>query len=345
MRMMRRFGLILAILAVLLPACATYAAQVVTVQDVVDYRDNYWDDESGVWFLVPKEVYEDPCNWYEDHPPWHRGSNEDWGWLHEVSSKVPLDATGIASATLTIMGWDVDSSEGENDVIFVNSRYLGALTGIDRDWQAVKFDLPTAALDDLWRNSQLYVYMDIDQMLNPSIGYRLTLKSSTLAIKYNTTGTAPTTAPVFRFWSPLTSSHFYTIDEAEKDSIIATYPSSTWTYEGPAYKAMLTAGNLGARPIHRFWSPSAGGHFYTIDKAEKDYIIANYPSSVWTYEGIAFYAFAAGEQPASTMPVYRFWSPLTGHHFFTIDAAEKDYILANYPSSTWTYEGLSLIHI
>ncbi|NLH43091.1 MAG: hypothetical protein GX448_14730, partial [Planctomycetes bacterium] len=58
------------ILVVLLSTCATYAAQVVTVQDVVDYRDNYWDDESGVWFLVPKAVYEDPCNWYEDHMPW-----------------------------------------------------------------------------------------------------------------------------------------------------------------------------------------------------------------------------------------------------------------------------------
>jgi hypothetical protein len=338
MKMTRRFGLIL---AVLLPACAATAAQVVTVQDVVDYTANYWDEDSGVWFLVPKEVYEDPCNWYEDHPPWHRGSNQDWGWLHNVSARVPMDATGIASATLTIMAWDVDSSEGEDDVIFANSRYLGELTGVDRDWQAVTFDLPAAVLNDLWNNSQLYIYMDIDQILDPSVGYRVTLKSSTLTIKYNTSGTAPATVPVYRFWSPLTSGHFYTMDETEKDHILATYPSSVWTYEGINYKALLTAGNTAARPIYRFWSPSALGHFYTIDEAERDKLLTTYPSSVWTYEGIAFYAFAEGEQPASAMPVYRFWSPLVSHHFFTMDQTERDHVLATYSADVWTYEGVA----
>jgi len=338
MKMTRRLEVIL---VVLLSTCATYAAQVVTVQDVVDYRDNYWDDESGVWFLVPKAVYEDPCNWYEDHMPWHRGSNQDWGWVHDVSSRVPLDATGIASATLTIRAWDVDSAEGEDDAIFVNSRYLGSLVGVDRDWQAVTFNLPAPVLNDLWNNAQLYVYMDIDQMLNPSIGYRVTLDNSILTIRYNTSGTAPTTVPVFRFWSPLSSSHFYTTNEAERDSILANYSSDIWTYEGTAYNALLTAGTTAARPVHRFWSPSASGHFYTISTTEKDGIIATYPSSVWTYEGIAFYAFAAGEQPLGTSPVYRFWSPLVSHHFFTMNAAEKDYILANYSSSVWTYEGIA----
>jgi hypothetical protein len=338
MKMMRRLGLIL---AVLLPACATFAAQVVTVQDVVDYTDNYWDEDAGVWFLVPKAVYEDPCNWYEDHPPWHRGSNQDWGWLHNVAPRVPMDATGIVSATLTIRAWDVDSSEGEDDVIFVNSRYLGSLTGIDRDWQNVTFNLPAAVLTDLWNNSQLYVYMDIDQTLDPSIGYRVTLENSTLTIKYNTSGTAPTTVPVYRFWSPLMSSHFYTINESEKDSILANYTSDIWTYEGIAYKALQTPGTTAASPVYRFWSPSLSGHFYTINEAEKDFVIANYPSSVWTYEGIAFYAFAAGAQPSGTSAVYRFWSPLVSHHFYTMNEAEKDYVIANYPSSVWTYEGIA----
>jgi len=335
--MTRRLGLTL---AVLVSACVANGAQVVTVQDVVDYRNNVWSDTSGVWFLVPKELSDDPCNWHEDHPPWHRGSNQDWGWTHNIASRVPLDATGIVSATLTILAWDVDSDEGEDDVIFVNSRYLGSLTGVDRDWQAVTFDLPSPVLEELWRTSQLYVYMDIDQMLDPSIGYRVTLKSSTLKVKYNTTGTAPTTVPVYRFWSPVTSSHFYTIDEAERDTLIANYPG-IWVFEGTAYNAMLVAGNTNACPVHRFWSPTNGGHFYTVDVAEKDWIIATYPSSVWTYEGIAFYAFVNGQQPSSAMPVYRFWSPLVSHHFYTMDETEKEYILRNYPPEVWTYEGVA----
>ena len=41
---------------------------------------------------------------------------------------------------------------------------------------------------------------------------------------------------------------------------------------------------------------------------------------------------------ASVAPVYRFWSDYYGGHFFTISAAERDYIRQSYPD-TWSYEG------
>jgi hypothetical protein len=217
---------------------------------------------------------------------------------------------------------------------------MGMLTGVDRDWRPVSFTLTSAMLNDLWQNKKLFVYMDIDQMVDLTGGFRVTLKDSTLSIRYITSGTAPTTVPVFRFWSPVTSSHFYTVDESERDGLILNY-QGIWTYEGTAYQAMLGAGSTSARPIHRFWSPLLGGHFYTIDEAEMQSIIDNYPSSVWTYEGVAFYAFAVGEQPDSTLPVHRFWSPLVSHHFYTMDEAEKDSIIATYPPDIWTYEGIS----
>jgi hypothetical protein len=250
-----------------------------------------------------------------------------------------MDATGIESATLTIQGWDVDSSEGEDDVILANNRYLGLLTGVDRDWRPTSFNLPTAVLDDLWKDKKLYVYMDIDQILDIANGYRVTLKNSTLTIRYITSGIAPATVPVYRFWSPVTSGHFYTVDQAERDNLVANAPS-VWTYEGAVYQALPGVVN-GARPIYRFWSPLASGHFYTINETEKDSIIANYSSDTWTYEGIAFYAFAEGEQVADTLPVYRFWSPLVSHHFYTMDETEKDSIIANYPPETWTFEGVA----
>ena len=58
-------------------------------------------------------------------------------------------------------------------------------------------------------------------------------------------------------------------------------------------------------------------------------------------EGPDFYAYPPGAQPAGAKPVYRFWSPLHSGHFYTLDEAEKDNIIATYPEATWTYEGIA----
>ncbi len=97
--------------------------------------------------------------------------------------------------------------------------------------------------------------------------------------------------PVYRFWSPAHSAHFYTISEAEKDSVIGTYASNVWTFEGPAFYAYPEGSQPnGTSPVYRFWSNSLGSHFYTISEAEKDSVIADYPET-WTYEGIAWYVY------------------------------------------------------
>ncbi len=90
-------------------------------------------------------------------------------------------------------------------------------------------------------------------------------------------------------------------------------------------------------PVYRFWSDILGGHFYTIDIAERDKLINLYPD-VWEYEGPAFYAYAPGDQPAGTAPVYRFWSDALGGHFYTIDATERDKLIDLY-ADVWEDEG------
>lgn len=97
-------------------------------------------------------------------------------------------------------------------------------------------------------------------------------------------------SPVYRFWSDAKQGHFYTISEGERNSIIATYPSNIWRYEGIAYCAYPTAST--STPVYRFWSDTQQGHFYTADASERDNIINSYPSNVWRYEGIAFWAFS-----------------------------------------------------
>jgi hypothetical protein len=42
--------------------------------------------------------------------------------------------------------------------------------------------------------------------------------------------------------------------------------------------------------VFRFWRPKDSAHFYTIDPAERDRLLKEYPQ-VYAFEGVAFYAF------------------------------------------------------
>ncbi len=55
---------------------------------------------------------------------------------------------------------------------------------------------------------------------------------------------------------------------------------------------------------------------------------------------MAFYAFPEGDEPPAAMPVHRFWKPADGAHFYTMDEAEMDWLIANY-SHLYTYEGIA----
>jgi len=144
--------------------------------------------------------------------------------------------------------------------------------------------------------------------------------------------------PVYRFWSPALAGHFYTIQPAERDKLIENY-CDVWTYEGTAFCAFQTDIVPGTSPVYRFWSERLESHFYTIDETERDKLIKDY-GATWIYEGAAFYAYAQGDQPKDTCPVYRFWSDALGGHFYTINETERDKLLQKYPK-TWTYEGIA----
>ena len=62
-------------------------------------------------------------------------------------------------------------------------------------------------------------------------------------------------------------------------------------------------------------------------------------SDRFTLEGLAFYALPGPVQGA--LPVYRFFSLMTGSHFFTISEDEKDWIIANIKPSQLAYEGIA----
>lgn len=152
--------------------------------------------------------------------------------------------------------------------------------------------------------------------------------------------TIPLQSMVYRFWSPDYRHHFFTTHYNEALSVMMQYPDRTWTYEGVAFQESVNATcDVGEVPVYRFWSDTLMGHFFTADSAERDYIITHYPSNVWRYEGQSFCSISPSAP--DTKPVYRFWSDQYHSHFYTTDLAERDYIMAHYPVSTWHYEGIA----
>jgi subtilisin family serine protease len=150
------------------------------------------------------------------------------------------------------------------------------------------------------------------------------------------------TLPVYRFWSDTHKTHFYTISEAEKNQIIATYASNVWRFEGVAYRAVQTEASTTCSskfPVYRFWNNQRSSHFYTISEQERNAVLTQYSPGLWRYEGIAF--CTDRNQLSGTKPVYRFWSDTHKTHFYTISEGEKNQIIATYASNVWRFEGVA----
>ena len=141
---------------------------------------------------------------------------------------------------------------------------------------------------------------------------------------------------VYRFWSTTNQAHFYTMSAAERDVVASSYNPREWRLEQVAYDAFPTQVS-GTVPLYRAFSSVLNAHFYTIDPNE--YALATgRADKLWSAEGIAYYVYPL-QYTGNSSVVYRFWSPDHQHHFYTSSVAERDQVIANYPSHVWTYEG------
>ncbi len=95
----------------------------------------------------------------------------------------------------------------------------------------------------------------------------------------------------------------------------------------------------GLAPVYRFWSAKLGDHLYTLDEAEKARLQRDYPD-VWTFEGIAFYAYPPDRAPVGSKPIYRFWSDRLSHHSYATSESEKQKLVDD-SSQGWTFEGIA----
>lgn len=192
---------------------------------------------------------------------------------------------------------------------------------------------PTSAMDDDHRRRSRSL---------PLCGLRNRTKTWLLAASVVTSGCAVQAAPgekpepVFRFWSGVHQSHFYTTKPKEAKSLIANYRQTDWRYEGIAFLGAPQANTAsGIAPVHQYRARN-GSHFdYSIDAA------AAGNDAQWRDNGPAFYAFADGLEPLDAEPVYAFKSAITGARFFTAEAAERDAVLAGSPDNGFSYEGIA----
>ena len=97
--------------------------------------------------------------------------------------------------------------------------------------------------------------------------------------------------------------------------------------------------------VFRFFNPSKGGHFYTADVNERNYVRDNLDNYVYegeTYETVNPLAKAqsiTGEDTSvGPEEVYRFFNPSTGVHLYTTNEIERDSIIENLDN--FVYEGV-----
>ena len=94
--------------------------------------------------------------------------------------------------------------------------------------------------------------------------------------------------------------------------------------------------------VYRFYNAKDKAFFYTPAVAERDFVISQStdpaftPSDdLWPY----FYQGSTFEQPHSSpgeVPVYRLYNRVTGHHFFTVKADERDFVLRQSTDPSYT---------
>lgn len=137
--------------------------------------------------------------------------------------------------------------------------------------------------------------------------------------------------PVYRFYNTRNGTHFFTPSAEERDTVMARWPN-IFSYEGVAYSVNPATNE---QSLYRFYNRVSGSHFYTASAAERDTVIARWPA-VFTYEGET-YRVSAAPAPGK-ITVYRFYNLTNGSHFFTASAAERDIVMARWPT-IYSYEG------
>ncbi len=93
-----------------------------------------------------------------------------------------------------------------------------------------------------------------------------------------------------------------------------------------------------AVPVTQYNRVGNNGNFFTADPAEVKNIDATL-AAAYKKQGETFAAFA--DRQPGTVPVYRFYNPVTLAHFYTTDETERKALVDTPAGRGWLYEGVS----
>ncbi len=120
-------------------------------------------------------------------------------------------------------------------------------------------------------------------------------------------------------------------------ALVPTTNTYTFTNVQAAHTISATFVSDRMMPVYRFYNLVNGSHFYTASVAERDHVAATWPT-ILAYEGVAYSVNL--DNPANADPLYRFYRPANGTHFYTASLAERDHIMATWPG-VLNYEGIA----
>ena len=136
--------------------------------------------------------------------------------------------------------------------------------------------------------------------------------------------------PVYEFRSPSLGTRLWTASESEKSLLLSTYSREVWDWEGiVGYAYARPEARAGLLGVCRFWSPVRLRHVYTIDEQEREALLKGSAQDAWMSDGVAFYAWPAGNHPPDTVPVYRFGSRERGYSWAVKDSAAYQAVSAD----------------
>jgi hypothetical protein len=139
--------------------------------------------------------------------------------------------------------------------------------------------------------------------------------------------------------NPASYSYFYTTNTQEA-AFIKAQSNWPWVEKLSTFEAAHSNPSLSV-PVFRFWSEKFQSHFFTINKDEKDQVIAWSQTGKngydWKYEGENFKVYTSSTPTdsldKSAIPIYRIWmddkdfnpsNGLSGGHYFTANKTEYD---------------------
>lgn len=104
--------------------------------------------------------------------------------------------------------------------------------------------------------------------------------------------------------------------------------------EKPVEPPVITPHIYTDNAVYRFNLIANGTYFYTVNEAERNFVIESYQDAA-RFEGVAF--FGEDEARADYIPVYRFVK--NGSFFYTAKEEEKNYLLAEHPEYSFNGPG------